>query len=621
MTTPLNFTKQCRVMVIAPHPDDETLATGGLLQQAVAAGAAVRVIFATSGDNNPWPQRIIERRWGIGDADRVRWGARRRSEALAALSCLGIPASSTVFLSYTDQGITEILLTRGEGPILRLATEITNWHPTLLVAPSALDIHPDHSALAVLLRFSLSRLGHKHPPFREISYLIHTRQPELFNNNLIYLRLLPEQQTRKREAILCHATQLKLSRRRFLSFAGNSEKFIPITEPGNSNDYHPVRHAIVTDTTLQLKIVMHSCIDAFGRTTLYMAIDNSKRTGTRCFMALPRKSSEVDVCDVISGIVITRAFFCGNRRQGEILLPLSAFLPMKGIFIKLKRRFGFLDEAGWREIPVSHTLVSTVPALSKCRTESPSAQKVCCVIPCYNVASRCAEIVREAALYANQIIAVNDGSTDETDEVLRKVEAESNGRVRVLSFVNNCGKGVALLKGFSYAIEKLTFDILVTLDADGQHCPADIPRLVRCIQEDEHTVLVIGERNTRFTTVPLRSRLGNMIITTLLRWIYPCSPRDTQSGLRAFKRSFVEEIICNIKGGRYETELYILMLALEQRQRIATVPVPTIYLNKNKSSHFRPIIDSLRVCRAVFQFRTKIRKRLVTNRSINHRGH
>jgi LmbE family N-acetylglucosaminyl deacetylase len=55
-----------RVMVLAPHPDDETLATTGLLQQAVSAGAAVRVLFVTDGDNNLWPQRAVERRWQIG---------------------------------------------------------------------------------------------------------------------------------------------------------------------------------------------------------------------------------------------------------------------------------------------------------------------------------------------------------------------------------------------------------------------------------------------------------------------------------------------------------------------------------------------------------------------------
>src|SRR5712692_789971 len=121
-----------RVMVLAPHPDDETLATGGLLQQAVSAGAAVRVLFVTDGDNNPWPQRAVERRWQIGSTARARWGERRRGEALAALACLGVAADSASFLG-----------------------------------------HPDHSALAVFVRFACARLGAHHSSLTEMSYVVH----------------------------------------------------------------------------------------------------------------------------------------------------------------------------------------------------------------------------------------------------------------------------------------------------------------------------------------------------------------------------------------------------------------------------------------------------------------
>ena len=90
MTRQLTFRGSDRLLVFAPHPDDETLATGELIQVARAAGAAVRVVFATDGDNNPWPQRWCERRWHIGPAERERWGRRRRGEAEAALARLGV---------------------------------------------------------------------------------------------------------------------------------------------------------------------------------------------------------------------------------------------------------------------------------------------------------------------------------------------------------------------------------------------------------------------------------------------------------------------------------------------------------------------------------------------------
>ena len=91
-------------MMIAPHPDDESLDAGVLLQRAVAARSAVRIVYATDGDDNPWPQRLLEKRWRLNDADRARWGKRRRKEAIAALSMLGLSGAHARFLGLPDQG-------------------------------------------------------------------------------------------------------------------------------------------------------------------------------------------------------------------------------------------------------------------------------------------------------------------------------------------------------------------------------------------------------------------------------------------------------------------------------------------------------------------------------------
>ena len=97
-------------MLIAPHPDDEALACSVILQQAVRAGAAIRVVYVTDGDNNPWPQRALERRWRLSASDRKRWGKLRRAEALAALRVLGIHPADVQFLALPDQGLTDLLL-------------------------------------------------------------------------------------------------------------------------------------------------------------------------------------------------------------------------------------------------------------------------------------------------------------------------------------------------------------------------------------------------------------------------------------------------------------------------------------------------------------------------------
>src|SRR5438445_10554648 len=96
------FDSSSRLMLFAPHPDDESLACGIVIQRAVRAGAAVRVVYVTDGENNPWPQRLLERKWRLNAADRKRWGKLRRVEALAALDVLGVRGSDARFLALPD---------------------------------------------------------------------------------------------------------------------------------------------------------------------------------------------------------------------------------------------------------------------------------------------------------------------------------------------------------------------------------------------------------------------------------------------------------------------------------------------------------------------------------------
>ena len=97
------FASGSRLMLIAPHPDDEALACSIILQRAIQAGIAIRVIYATDGDDNPWPQRVLERKWRLNAADRKRWGNVRRSEALAALRMLGVHARDAHFLALRNK--------------------------------------------------------------------------------------------------------------------------------------------------------------------------------------------------------------------------------------------------------------------------------------------------------------------------------------------------------------------------------------------------------------------------------------------------------------------------------------------------------------------------------------
>src|SRR5260370_36809082 len=97
------------LMLVAPAADHEAHVCSIILQRAVQAGTAIRVIYATDGDDNPWPQRVLERKWRLNAADRKRWGNLRRSEALAPLRVLGVHPRHAQFLAFPDQDLTTLL--------------------------------------------------------------------------------------------------------------------------------------------------------------------------------------------------------------------------------------------------------------------------------------------------------------------------------------------------------------------------------------------------------------------------------------------------------------------------------------------------------------------------------
>src|SRR5260370_6371267 len=98
----LLFSEFDRILFVAPHPDDESLGGGGLLQRAFAAQIPVRILFATSGDNNPWAQRFCERRWKISSYERRRLGEPMQQDAIAAITTQGVSAACPRVLNCQD---------------------------------------------------------------------------------------------------------------------------------------------------------------------------------------------------------------------------------------------------------------------------------------------------------------------------------------------------------------------------------------------------------------------------------------------------------------------------------------------------------------------------------------
>ena len=252
--TPANglptFSAQTRLLVVAPHPDDETIATGLLIQQVLAAGGEVRILLLTAGDNNPWPQRWLERRVWIGAADRQRWGRRRHSELLQALHCLGAPTPALQTLGWPDMGVTDMLLHATAEAVPPLASAIQQFRPDLIALPALDDRHPDHGSAHVLVRLALA--GQSDPP-RLLAYLVHGHA---HYNGFIEIHGSAAQTANKRNALAAHRSQMALSSKRLRRLTDMPERYLDLSAiPTASSSILPWRPSRWLRPWLRLSVV------------------------------------------------------------------------------------------------------------------------------------------------------------------------------------------------------------------------------------------------------------------------------------------------------------------------------------------------------------------------------
>ena len=216
------------------------------------------------------------------------------------------------------------------------------------------------------------------------------------------------------------------------------------------------------------------------------------------------------------------------------------------------------------------------------------------LIPALNPSRNLVQVVGALAADARveRIIVVNDGSDARCQPVLE--ETGRIAKVECLSHAENRGKGEALKTGIRHhlASRASAGATLVTADADGQHLPEDILAVAAAAGANPDA-LVLGSR-VFSADVPLRSRFGNDLTRLLFREITGQSVPDTQTGLRAIPRALLEKLPA-LRASRYEFEFAMLLTATLDRVPLLAVPISTVYLESNVSSHFRPIMDSARV--------------------------
>jgi len=352
----LHLASTDRILYFAPHPDDESLAGGGLIQKAMALGAQVRVIFVTSGDRNPWPQRVIERRLFVDGKARSRWAALRRAEALRALEVLGMTQPAEVhFLNWPDQGVTPLLMGADEAAMETICRMIVEWRPTIIFSPAAEDTHPDHNAFYVMTQIALDRLrrtGFEAPPV--LSYMVHVPHVRL-TREVRALKLSPAEKSLKADAIQAHETQM-LTRKRFLAHARETEEFHLPFAPEGRHSHHPVVDGEQGGGALRLRVRMPKPLLSFRGAVLHLALETLLEGSLRWSLQMPGRSAKAKIIDTRSGKPLRWATVRIQGRAAVVSLPIASAQPLDRLFIKFDRRPLFFDIAGWREIPVDETL-------------------------------------------------------------------------------------------------------------------------------------------------------------------------------------------------------------------------------------------------------------------------
>ena len=185
------------------------------------------------------------------------------------------------------------------------------------------------------------------------------------------------------------------------------------------------------------------------------------------------------------------------------------------------------------------------------------------VIPAFNPSINLINLIDTLINSFVKIIIIDDGSTSyESKDIFNKLEKLS--KILVLKHKVQLGKGKAIKTGFIYCVNNLQFDYLITADADGQHLNSDIIRLSNntMVQKSD---LIMGEREFD-DKVPLRSRFGNVITAKIFSLLYGLNLKDTQTGLRAYKKNIIKEVIL-VKGNGYEYESNVLKWAAKSKKK------------------------------------------------------
>ncbi len=214
------------------------------------------------------------------------------------------------------------------------------------------------------------------------------------------------------------------------------------------------------------------------------------------------------------------------------------------------------------------------------------------LIPAYKPDKKIIDLVNDlSSKLSYDIIIVDDGGGVEFKSIFE--ELKNISKTTIITHERNLGKGASLKSGFQYISNNLPdYNGVITVDADGQHRVQDIMKVTKTFQSNMSSI-ILGART--FTgKIPLRSKIGNSITRVLFKLLFKIKISDTQTGLRAIPNNVLSTFI-EIPYNRYEYESEMLLVASKNNIKIIEVPIETIYENNNSSSHFNPLLDSMKI--------------------------
>lgn len=213
--------------------------------------------------------------------------------------------------------------------------------------------------------------------------------------------------------------------------------------------------------------------------------------------------------------------------------------------------------------------------------------KIGVLIPTFNNARTLKEVISSISKYTQNIVIVNDGSTDETEQVIKNFPY-----LKIIQFEFNKGKGIALRKGFEVGLQ-MGYQYLISIDSDGQHFASDLPKFLECIKNNPNSI-IIGARNMDQASVPGKSSFGNKFSNFWFNVETGIKIQDTQSGYRSYPIETLKKI--KFFGTKFEFEVEVLVRAAWKGIKIISIPVSVYYAPATERvTHFRPLQDFTRI--------------------------